>query len=167
VGLIDKIWGGSPGDDETLLEKGVTIKVGGLVNGEPPLEVVIREPVMDEVEGQIARAVEVLTALSNKEAAKLAEIQKDGASIAMVKDLARLRPVKDFLEDELGRLVGRDAEYVRTHMSPRQVTKVATAYIRAIGFEEIRDLFLATKAQLVKKEAAPEMAESADPSQAQ
>jgi hypothetical protein len=165
MGLLDRIKRGSPGDDETLLERGVTIRVGGLVNGSAGRDVLIREPVMQEVEGLIARGVEMLTALSDKEAKKLAEIQERGASVAMVKDLARLKPVKDFLEDELGRIVGQDAEFVRSQMSPRQVTRVATAYIRAVGFEEIRDLFLATKAQLARK---PEtVAPSVDPSQAQ
>jgi C4-type Zn-finger protein len=156
MGLFDKIKRGSPDDDETLLERGVEIHIGGLTN-----------PVMDEVEGLITRGVEVLTRLSDKEAKKLEEIKEHGASVAMVKDLARLKPVKEFLEDELGRVVGEDAEYVRTQMSPRQVTKVATAYIRAVGFEEIRDLFLATRAQLSKKTAAAPEATGADPSQAQ
>ena len=165
MGLFEKIKRGSPAEDETLLERGITIKVGGL-KGSEGHKVVIREPVMDEVEGLISRGVEVITNLSDRESRRLEELRRDGASVAMIKDLARLKPVKEFLEDELGRIVGRDAEFVRTEMSPRQVTQVATAYIRAVGFEEIRDLFLATKAQLTKKGAAPEM-QTVDPSLAQ
>lgn len=163
--ISDLLRRGSPDDADTLLEKGVAVKIGGL-NTQPSETIHIKEPVMEVVERQILQVVDTLSRLSDENKAKIDAIQND-FDMGTVKDLARLKPIKDLLEDLLGQVVGKDADYVRQEMSVKQITRVGTLYVRAIGFEEIRDLFLATKAQLTRPPKEAELGPTLDPSAAQ
>jgi hypothetical protein len=142
----------------------VAVKIGGL-NTARAETVYIKEPTMEVVERQILQVVDTISALSDDNKAKLDEIQELDA--AMIKDLARLKPIQRLLEDLLGQVVGKDADYVRQEMSVKQITRVGTLYVRAIGFEEIRDLFLATKAQLTRPPTEQAVTPTLDPSAAQ
>lgn len=156
---------GSPDDTDTLLERGVAVRIGGLAT-QPAETVFIKEPVMEVVEAQILEAVEMFENLGEAEKAKIDAVKED-EGIAVIRDLARLKPIQDLIEKLLGQVVGKDAEYVRKEMSVKQITRVGTLYVRAIGFEEIRELFLAAKAQLMKPPKEPEIAPTPDRSAAQ
>jgi hypothetical protein len=137
-------------DGETLTNKPEFTVIGG--HREAKAErIPIREPVWEEVEGFVVRIVETLMTLSEREKARVSQLVTDPGQ-AVIKDVAKLKPIQECLESILGEVVGKDATYVRKEMTPKQITKAAALFIRAVGYREISETFFDVWAMLKPQE---------------
>lgn len=135
-------------DDEKLLNVGEPFKVGGCGKTEKK-EIEIREPSIRVIANMVKRVVVMLSGLAEDEQEWVDRVVSKPQSITP-SDLSTFMPIVNLLEAEIARVVGEDVDYVRDEMSPGQAMEVGARWLKVVGFERIRDLFLAIKGEFSK-----------------
>ena len=145
-------------DDEILLNIGVHVRIGGCGKSDTEI-VLIKEPSLGALSRMVERVVKQLKDMSSKDTAWVDKVVRQPSSVNAA-DLAHFKPLVTFAQSEIATLVGKEEKYVEDEMSAGQVTELIAAWLKVVGFNRIRDLFLQMGAEFQK--VNPSLAQSTE-----
>ena len=133
--------------NETVLNTPMTVVVGGCRKGIPAKTIEIREPSNKRSGAHLKMLLNAIQAVVVKNHEWIRSVQSDPTQITASDVMNRIQPVIPALTGFLADITETDAGFVENDMSPKQTSLVLMAYVRAVGMDTIRNVFMSAVIQ--------------------
>lgn len=133
--------------DDIVLNTPATVMIGGCRKGIPERSIEIREPSNKRSAAHIKMLINAVQTVVVKNHEWIRTVQADPTQITAADVLDRIKPIIPAATGFLADITGTDAEFVENDMSPKQTSLVLMAYVRAVGLDTIRNVFMSAVIQ--------------------
>lgn len=140
-----RFWKRTP--DDIVLNIPTMVTIGGSRKGVPLKQIEIREPSNKRFASHAKMLVNAAQAVVVKNYDWIREVQSDPSQITATDVIDRFKPVIPALTGFLADITDTDTDFIENDMSPKQTSLVLMAYVRAVGMDVIRDVFMSAVIQ--------------------